>query len=115
MFRPAYLCEDWLGVVSDERHMVFRWSEHRLFVSCCERGGAISAHFSADKEALRHIKEAIDEFCGWVFDVMPCCNMVFACIVKPSVERLVQKCGFSYLDSREGIQIYVRYKSWEAS
>jgi hypothetical protein len=115
MFRPAYQCEDDLGVAKDDNHVVFRWSEARIFVSCCEKGEALSAHFSADRQGLRHIKTAIDEFCDWAFDVMPWCRMIFACITRPSVERLVVKCGFNFLEMRDDLRIYVRCRQWAVS
>lgn len=115
MFRPAYLCEDWLGIAHDDNHAVFRWLRARVFFSCCQKGETISAHFSADKSGLRLVKQAIDEFCTWTFSVMPWCRMIFACIVRPSVARLVEKCGFSLLEARDELQIYVRFQPWEAS
>lgn len=108
MFRPAYDCEDWLGVAGDEDHMVFRWSEARVFFSCCLKGDALSAHFSAEKRAVRLLKQAIEEFCLWVFGTLQQCKMILACIVRPSVERLVLKCGFSHLKAHDDLQIYMR-------
>lgn len=95
-------------MATNEVHAVFRWSEARVFVSCCEKGLALSAHFSADKSAIRYLKSAISEFCAWAFEVMPWCKMIFACIVRPSVARLVEKCGFSLLETRGDLQIYMR-------
>jgi hypothetical protein len=115
MFRPAYDCEDRLGIAEDENHMVFRWLKARVFFSCCEKGQALSAHFSAGPEALRLIRPAIDEFCAWAFESMPWCRMIFACIVRQSVARLVEKCGFSLLETRGDLQIYVRFQPWEVS
>lgn len=115
MFRPAYHCEDWLGIAEDENHFVVKWMAANVFFSCCQKGNSISAHFSAEREAIRHLKQAIDEFCRWAFDVMPWCRMIFACIVRQSVARLVVKCGFSFLETRDDLQIYVRFQQWEAS
>lgn len=115
MFRPAYDCEDWLDVATDENHAVLRWSGARVFFSCCQKGQALSAHFSADREGIRLLKPAIEEFCAWAFASMPWCRMIFACIVRPSVARLVVKCGFTLLETRDDLQIYVRFRKWEAS
>lgn len=98
----------------DDRHEVFRWDKASVFCSCCQKGEAISAHFSVDREGIRLLKQAIDEFCHWAFAVLPWCKMIFACIVRPSVERLVVKCGFSFLDVIDNIRVYVRYRKWEA-
>lgn len=114
-FRPAFHCEDALGVAVDDNHSVFKWSGGQVFFSCCQKGDALSAHFSTDRKGIRLLRQAIEEFCTWAFDVMPWCRMIFACIVRPSVVRLVVKCGFSYLVEREGAQIYVRFQKWEAS
>lgn len=104
-----------MGIALNENHEVFRWTGGRVFFSCCLKGEALSAHFSADRQSIRMLKTAINEFCVWAFEIMPWCRMIFACIVRPSVERLVVKCGFSYLEAREGLQIYMRVKEWGAS
>lgn len=110
MFRLAYHCEDYLGVATDDDHAVFRWSEGQVFFSCCKKGEALSAHFSAERSQIRNLKEAIDEFCRWAFDELPWCKLIFACVERKSVERLVRKCQFTFLESREGLQIYARYR-----
>lgn len=110
MFRPVFLCEDTLGIAGDGDHEIFRWDTGQVFFSCCQKGQAISAHFSAGEKALRHIKQAINEFCDWVFESAPWCKMILACIVKPSVERIVLKCGFTYLEALGDLQIYMRAK-----
>lgn len=101
-------------MATTDDHEVFKWSTAPVFCSCCRKGDGISAHFSADREGIRLLKDAINEFCGWAFDVLPWCKMIFACIVRPSVERLVVKCGFSFLDVIDNIRVYVRYRKWEA-
>lgn len=110
MFRPAFHCEDLLGIATDADHEIFRWLGARVFFSCCQKGHALSAHFSADKHGIRHLKQAISDFCAWAFDVLPWCRMIFACIVLPSVERLVIKCGFTFLETLDDLQIYVRVR-----
>lgn len=115
MFRLAYDCEDWLGIATDEDHAVFRWMKGRVFFSCCQKGDTLSAHFSADRAWIRLLKQAIGEFCDWAFASLPWCKMIFACIERPSVERLVVKCGFSFLESIDDLQVYVRFRQWEAS
>jgi len=114
MFRLAYDCEDWLGIATDDDHAVFRWMKGRVFFSCCQKGDTLSAHFSADRAGIRLLKQAIGEFCDWAFASLPWCKMIFACIERPSVERLVVKCGFSFLESIDGLQVYVRFRKWEA-
>ena len=110
MFRPAFHCEDWLGVAHDDDHFVVRWEKAPVFFSCCRKGNAISAHFSAAAPSVRLLKEAIEEYCRWAFECLPWCRIILACIVKPSVIRLVKKCGFNYLETHGDLQIYMRVR-----
>jgi hypothetical protein len=110
MFRAIYDGEDCLGVWRDDNHMVIKWSCADVYFSFAQRGNAISAHFSADKTALRYIRYAIADFCIWAFNVMPWCNMILACITIPSVARLVRQCGFEYVITHDSADIYARGK-----
>lgn len=109
MFRQAYLCEDTLGVWNDENHLIVRW-HGGVFFSFTQMGDAISAHFSAGPEALRNVKEAINDFCSWAFYVMPWCKMIFACVTIKSVTRIIWKCGFVPLAIADDAEILVRYR-----
>jgi hypothetical protein len=70
----------------------------------------MDAHFAADKDNLRYIKTAINEFCDWVFNNYKWCTLIFAVISKPSVERIVRKCGFKYLTHDQDKIIYIKVK-----
>lgn len=101
-----------MGLPITEDHLVFRWvhDDCKVLFSVTRMGGAVSCHFASDRAGLRHIKKAIDEWCKFVFEALNWCTMVIAQVVKPSVARLVEKCGFSLAGEADGIQIYVRCK-----
>ena len=112
MFYPA--TGDLQDILINDTTLVYGWEgEGRVIASFAQRGNAISAHFSSDKKGLRNLKPAINDFCDWIFYNYGWCTMIFAMIKKPSVERLVKKCWFTYLVSKGDIQIYVRLRPWE--
>lgn len=93
MFTPA--TGDLLGVLETENTVAFSWNgPGRIIASFSQRGNSIAAHFASNKDGLRHIKTAINDFCLWAFNRFKWCTMVLAQIEKPSVERIVLKCGF---------------------
>lgn len=102
---------DLMGVLMTPNNIAIeRIGEGRIIASYAQRGNAISVHFASDKKGLRHIKPAINEFCQWAFEKYEWCTMILAMIKIPSVERLVLKCGFSYLTSQNDINIYMRVR-----
>ncbi len=93
MFSPA--SGDLLGVFESENTLAFSWNgPGRIIASFSQRGNSIAAHFASNKEGLRHIKSAINDFCLWAFNKYEWCTMILAQIKRPSVARLVAKCGF---------------------
>tara|TARA_R110000851_G_C12885232_1_gene546516 strand:- start:391 stop:672 length:282 start_codon:yes stop_codon:yes gene_type:complete len=91
--------------------MCVEWTKKgRIVFSFAQRGKAIAGHFAADKKGLRHIKEAINDFCEWAFYTFEWCRMMLAMIQKPSVERIVRKCGFVFLGESTKAKIYMRCK-----
>ena len=96
-------------VYTDENHLTVLWlGPADVMFSYSQRGKAISAHFAADKSGIRHLRMAINDFCEWAFFHYPWARMILAQIKKPSVERLVQKCGFSFVTEHEDIRVYMR-------
>ena len=103
---------DLMGVAGNKNYAVVEWNKKgRVVFSFAQRGNAVTAHFSANKEALRHIKTAINEFCDWVFDELIWCHMVFAMTEKDSVVRIVKKCGFVPLAYADNVKIYMRCRN----
>ena len=86
------------GVYTSENNLLVQWTGGgRIIFSYSKRGGSINAHFSSDKEGLRSIKRAINDFCLWAFNKYSWCIMVLAMVKKESVSRLISKCGFNHL------------------
>ena len=102
-----YNGDEYYGLSRDETHDVYRWDgEGRILFSITQMGNVVSAHFASDKIGLRHVKPAIKEFCEFVFDACEWCEMITANIGIPSVKRIVGKCGFKYLATVQGLDIY---------
>lgn len=104
---------DLLGVTTSFNNMVVLWDgPGRVIFSFAQRGKSISAHFASNKEGLRHIKQAIDDFCEWIFYICEWCTMILAVIKSKrlSVVRLVEKLDFSYVMTADDHIIYARAK-----
>lgn len=101
-----------LGVPKDENHLLSEWRGHgkRVVFSYAQMGKAMSAHFAAEPDSLRYLKESIEEFCEWVFFAFPWCRMILAFTGPKSIGRLCKKCGFEMLLSVDEAEIYVRYR-----
>lgn len=99
-----------LGVPQIPECWLLEWREGacRVVFSFARQGNGITAHFAANRDSLRRVKEAIDDFVTWLFWAYDWCEMVFAIIGIPSVERLVMKCGFSFLTDMKGYRVYMR-------
>ena len=102
---------DLMGLTTNDNHLVFRWvGPGKILFSVSRRGNAASCHFASDRTGLRHLKQAIDDFVLFVFWLFDWCIMVLAQVSKPSVGRVIEKCGFSAVaDCKEGT-IYMRPK-----
>lgn len=70
----------------------------------------MTAHIASDKYGLRRVKEAINQFCDWLFRVYEWCEMIFAVTSKASVKRLAERCGFELVAKDKSNDIYVRYR-----
>lgn len=105
---------DTMGLTSNDNYVIFRWMEPdcKVIVSMCQRGQAANCHFASDKAGLRKMKRAIDEFCQFVFCSFDWSTMIMAIIERPSVVRLVEKCGFNYITNIEDKKVYTRLRKW---
>lgn len=104
-------CEPALGIAANDNHWcVEHLGARRILFSFTKKGYALSCHFASDKAGLRHIKSAINDFCEWAFWAFEWCQMILANVKKPSVERIVKKCGFTHVIDHDGHKIYMRRK-----
>ncbi len=102
---------DLLGLYVDENYRVFRWNgPGKVLFSVSRRGNAASCHFASDKEGLRHLKQAIDDFVLFVFCLFDWCTMVIAQVQRDSVGRLIEKVGFLPVTVVDDITVYMRVK-----
>ncbi len=101
-----------LGVYRNGNYWLNEWSDSgRVVFSATQQGQSLNCHFAANKKALRHVKTAIKDYVEWLFNVCEWCKMVIAVIEKPSVERIVKKCGFvKFGETVKGKKLYMRVR-----
>lgn len=98
-------------VFKNENYRVIRWrGPGGIYFSYAQKGAALTAHFSAHKSGLRHIKAAISDGVEWAFHHYDWCKMIFASVKRDSVGRLALKCGFEYYRTTPDQTIYVRIR-----
>lgn len=105
---------DLIGLPCDRNHLVFRWGDNdcKILFSVCRRGNAASCHFASDKKGLRKLKQAINEFTAFVFDLFKWCIMSIAIVSKSSIGRLIEKCGYmAFAEYEDGDIAYMRLKN----
>ena len=102
---------DLIGLYTDENHLVFRWNgPGKILFSVSRRGNAASCHFASNKDGLRYIKKAVDEFVQFVFWLFDWCIMVLAQVERPSVGRLIEKVNFHPVAKCNNITVYARVR-----
>ncbi len=100
----------------DENYVILKWNEpncHVIF-SVAQRGKAANIHFDCDKAGARRVREAIGEFCDFLFWMFDWCTMVMGIIEKSSVMRIAEKLGFIYVTDINNSKVYVRTKNGQS-
>lgn len=99
-----------MGLATDENHLVFRWikPDCKVLFSAGQKGNAMSCHFASDKRGLRRLRQAINEFCVFVFYAFPWCRMILATVNVPSVARLLPDCDFEHIGDCDDCKIFMR-------
>lgn len=105
-----------MGLAYNENYLVFKWvnDDCKILFSVSRRGNAASCHFSSDKPGLRRLRQAISEFCDFIFYLFDWCTMVLAFIERPSVCRIVKRLGFSEVAGNGNTKVYARGREWAA-
>ena len=104
---------DDLGVYQGENYLLAEWNGRgKVVFSMTRRGDAMLCHFSAEKKALRDVKQAVAEFIAWVFYVSPWCKMICApAYPKSGIERMLRRFGFLLCaHDDEGRNIFMRVR-----
>ena len=105
-----YVPTDLMGAAFDYNHTALGWNKKgKVVFTFARRGNALDCHFSADKKALRYIKEAISDFIAWVRKNVKWCKMILAAVAIDSVDRLLTKMKFQLVTVHDGCNIYARY------
>lgn len=101
---------DLMGLPTDANHYVYRWLEPecKVLFSATRQGEAMSIHLASDKKGLRRLKQALNEFCEYVFKVFSWCKMIIGKVNRRSIANLVVKCGFSEVYRNKDKSAWVR-------
>ena len=99
-----------LNITGNSNHRYVEYKDGHIVFSYTQKGKAMAAHVAADKQGLRYIKQSINDFCDWLFYNYSYINMVLAVIEKKSIERVVKKCNFKYVDNVQGYNVYTRLR-----
>ena len=105
-----YIPDDLMGAPTSKVHSALGWNKNgNVVFTFCKKGNALDCHFSANKKALRHIKEAITDFISWVRMNIPWCKALIAATQKRSVQKMISKLNFKHLADAKHCKIYARY------
>ena len=85
------------------------YNGHIVF-SYTQRGKAANIHFGCDKKGVKYIKQALNDFCLWLFRTYEWCRMVLGMADEKNrmVEKIGKACGFSKIGKADGVVIYAR-------
>lgn len=100
---------DLMGLPTDKNHINFLWKEKgcKVLFSVTRQGNGASCHFASDKAGMVKIKQAINEFCDFVFWMFDWCELILAKIEIKKIKTLVKKCGFKkILKSNTNLAVY---------
>ena len=101
-----------MGLPRNENYLVFRWDNEdcNILFSVCRMGNAANCHFASDKKGKKFIKEAINKWCDFVFDIFDWCEMVTGVVKDKKIGKLIEKCNFEHVTDLEEVSIYMRAK-----
>lgn len=110
-FNEYHGCVDKLP--TNEYHVHYKWDREdcNILFSATQQGRAMSCHVASDKEGLRKLKQAINEFCEFVFGRYTWCKMILAKVDKvnkASIKRILLKVDFEQLLETEDMIVLIR-------
>lgn len=102
-------CGPTYGLTTNKNHLVFRWllSNTLILFSITRRGNGVVCHLYSDKRGLRYLKQAILEWCNYVFKNCDWCKMIIAIPELASIKRLLICCGFTKIITIKNRSIYI--------
>jgi len=100
------------GLRTNENYLNFRWllKDTLMLASITQQGNAAVCHFYSDKRGLKYLKQAVSEWCEYVFKTCDWCKMMLGVVEKPSVEKLMKSCGFRKVAYTKNKALYMKEK-----
>lgn len=97
---------------TDINHLNFRWLGKgcNIMFSVARQGNAASCHFSSDRKGLRKLKQAINEWCEFVFWMFDWCEMIIGKVEKENISKLLKECDFKLCGKADNVLAYVRLR-----
>ena len=104
---------DLIGLTVSKNYLIFRWTEPdcKVLFSVCRQGNGAPCHFASDKKGMFKIKQAINEFCEFVFWLFDWCTMIIAKVLLPKAGLILERCGFRKIINGKK-KVYIRCKLW---
>jgi hypothetical protein len=103
---------DMIGLTTNDNYINYRWDKKgcKVLFSVCRRGNSANCHIASDKNGLRFLKDACNEFFDFVCSEFDWCFSVIIAVTVDSVSRMVVKIGFKKFGIVDGALLYMRVK-----
>jgi hypothetical protein len=96
-------------VYSTDDYIVHKWSDGGVHFSATSRGSAIQCHLHSEKNSVRKLKSAIEDYEKFIFCKYDFCKMIIVTVNLRSIMKLLERCGFERIHDTF---IYVRLRQW---
>jgi len=109
------ICQLWdhskpisMGIPHTDRSAFYSW-KGKVFFSATMRGDTLDCHVAAKGRNKLLLREAINQFCQYMFLTYSQCNKIAACVKMKSVRNLCLKCGFVKIADINDSEVLVRW------
>lgn len=112
------ICQLWdnseplkLNIPHADTSAFYSW-KGKVFFSATMRGDTLDCHVAAKGRNKLLLREAINQFCQYVFFTYAWCKKIAACVKMKSVKNLCLKCGFVKIADINKHEVLVRWAEW---
>ena len=109
------ICQLWdnskaieLNIPHDDKHSFYSW-KGCVYFSAVRQGNTFNCHIAANKSGKRHLRQAVRQFCQYMFSSHWWCKYISAnvSLKNKSVANLVVKCGFVKILTLPNSEVYI--------
>lgn len=109
------ICQLWdkskaleLNIPHVDESLFYSW-KGKVFFSANARGDTLECHIAARGRNKLYLRQAINQFCQYMFMSYPWCKKIAANVNKNSVKNLCLKCGFVKLIDFDDCEVLVKW------